>query len=112
MQTISREELKDKLDRGDDFKLICVLGDWAFQAQHIPGSIHIPDESTSKRLLELEDEIIVYCTNESCQASVFAYEKLIKAGYKDVRRYSGGLADWFEAGYPLEGEITSMESIP
>ena len=41
MNLIGREELKEKLDRGDDFKLVMVLGDWHFQAMHIPTSINI-----------------------------------------------------------------------
>lgn len=32
MNLISREELKEKLDRGDDFKLVMVLGDFHFRA--------------------------------------------------------------------------------
>ena len=43
MNIIDREELKAKLDRGDDFKLVMTLGEWAFEAQHIPGSINITD---------------------------------------------------------------------
>lgn len=40
MKLISREELKQKLDRGDDFKLVMALGEWAYLAKHIPGSLH------------------------------------------------------------------------
>jgi rhodanese-related sulfurtransferase len=28
-------------------------------------------------------------------------------GYKNVRRYAGGIEDWKEAGYPLEGSFVS-----
>ena len=43
---IGRDELKAKLDRGGDFKLIMALNRWAFDAKHIPGSVHFdtPDE--------------------------------------------------------------------
>ncbi len=37
MDVISREDLKEKLDRGDDFKLIMALGELAYRAKHIPG---------------------------------------------------------------------------
>ena len=37
IRTISRDELKAKLDRGDDFKLIMALNRWAYDAKHIPG---------------------------------------------------------------------------
>ena len=46
IRTICRDELKAKLDRGDDFKLIMALNRWAFDAKHIPGSLHFdtPEE--------------------------------------------------------------------
>jgi hypothetical protein len=36
MNLINREELKQKLDRGDKFKLINALGEWAFNAKRGP----------------------------------------------------------------------------
>ncbi len=104
MKLISREELKEKLDRGDDFKLVMVLGDWQYRAKHIPGSlnIHLDEECLSK--LSPDDEIVVYCTHERCSASPYAWHFLTNNGYKHVRRYAGGMFDWVAAGYPLEGE--------
>lgn len=109
IDTINRDELKEKLDRGDDFKLVFTLGDWAFQAKHIPGSLNIsnPDD-IGDYLDRLEDEIVVYCSNDSCVASIAAYKMLKDAGFKNVRRYSGGLLDWEDAGYPLEGDLVQV----
>ena len=103
MKIIEREELKEKLDRGDNFKLVMVYGEFAFQAKHIPGSINISRVEDVQDKLDVDDEIIVYCSNVSCIASQFAYQALVSNGYKDVRRYAGGLEDWEAAGYPLEG---------
>jgi hypothetical protein len=60
MELITHEELKAKLDRGDEFKLVMVLGDWAFRAKHIPGSLNISDPEAVGDLLELDDEIVIY----------------------------------------------------
>jgi rhodanese-related sulfurtransferase len=109
MDTISRDELKTKLDRGEDFKLVFVLGDWAYQAKHIPGSINLSNPSESADILDLNDEIVVYCSNDSCVASIAAYKILKQAGYVNVRRYSGGLVDWEDAGYTLEGDMVAVE---
>jgi len=103
MNIISREELKEKLDRGDDFKLVMTLSPWAFEAQHIPGSINISDPQDVQKYLDPEDEIVVYCSNEQCIASQVAYKILKGRGYNNIRRYAGGLLEWQEAGYPLEG---------
>ena len=62
--TISREELKEKMDRGDDFVLVETLPDAAFRRQHLPGAINLEDmDRVSTLLPDKEAEIIVYCTN-------------------------------------------------
>ena len=105
MNLISREELKEKLDRGDDFKLVMVLGEWAYRAKHIPGSLNISTPEKGREMLNPDDEIVVYCSDEACIASRAAYRLLEESGFKNVRRYADGLSDWEEAGYPLEGEM-------
>ena len=111
MNLISREELKVKLDRKDDFKLVMALGEWHFRAAHIPSSIHIEGPDAAAKLLELDDEIVVYCSNEACLASRIAYEQLVAHGYTNVRRYAQGISDWMEAGYPIEGERVEGERV-
>ncbi len=102
MKLISREELRDKLNRGDDFKLVMNLENWAFQLKHIPGSINIFPTEVTNGNLDPNDEIVVYCAAPACPASIIAYQRLIGSGYKNVRRYPGGIADWEEAGFPLD----------
>ncbi len=115
MNLIGREELKEKLDRRDDFKLVMAYTDWAYRMKHIPGSIHIPiPVKAVDRLdeLKLDDEIVVYCTGQDCAASKMSYRILKARGYTNVRRYAGGIYDWEEAGYALEGEaVVSQEAV-
>jgi len=106
IRTISREELQAKLARGDDFKLIMALNRWAFDAKHIPGSIHFDAPADLYAAVTPDDEVIVYCSNVDCLSSVALYRELLRRGYKHVRRYSGGLLDWEGAGLPLEGNMT------
>ncbi len=105
MKLISREELREKLERGDDFKLVMTLENWAFQLKHIPGSINIFPTEVTKGILDPNDESVAYCAAPECPASIIAYQRLIGSGYKNVSRYPGGIADWEEAGYALEGEF-------
>jgi rhodanese-related sulfurtransferase len=105
IEVISREELKEKLDRGDNFKLLMALGEWAFRAKRIPGSLNFATPEQALHMLSPEDEIVVYCSNVDCVASIAAYWFLKGRGYQNVRRYAGGLNEWEEAGYPLEGEM-------
>ena len=59
-RTIDRDELKAKLDRGDDFKLVMVLGEWGFRAKHIPGSLNLSSPDQVSQILDPDDEIVVY----------------------------------------------------
>ncbi len=105
MELIDRDELKEKLDRSDEFKLVMVLEDWQFRAMHIPGSLHIPAATITDDGLDPGDEIVVYCAHESCPSSVLAYNRLTARGYKNVRRYAGGIFDWNRSGYVVQGSM-------
>ncbi len=107
MEQISREDLKAKLDGGDNLKLVMALDELAYHAKHIPGSLYT---STPQALLEMvskDDDSVVYCSNPTCIASVAVYQYLPAQGYPHVRRYSGGLEDWEAAGLPLEGSLAA-----
>jgi len=103
IRTIDREDLKAKLDRGDDFDLIMIHTRIAFEAAHIPGSTHFhPHEQQMADLPQDKSaEVVVYCTGPECVASQMAYHAMVAEGYTNVRRYAGGLTDWDEAGYEL-----------
>ena len=107
IRTVGREELKAKLDRGDDFKLIMALNRWAFDAKHIPGSLHFDTPDELYAAVRPDDEVVVYCSNVDCLSSVALYRDLVRRGYRNVRRYAGGLLDWEDAGLPLEGEFAT-----
>jgi rhodanese-related sulfurtransferase len=105
MDIIEAPELKEKLDRGEDIKLVMTLGDLAFQGKHIPGSLNIHKPEDLLKQLQPSDRIIVYCSDSLCPASLMAYHFLIDQGFENVSRFSGGLSAWEQAGYPLEGEL-------
>jgi rhodanese-related sulfurtransferase len=102
MNLISREELHRKLERGDEFKLVMTLPGFAYNSKHILGSLHFETVEEALAALDPDDEIVVYCADVHCVASIYAYRLLEREGFTRLRRYAGGVADWEEAGYPLE----------
>ena len=106
MKTITREELKQKMDNKEDFFLVEVLGEEAYKEWHLPGAIHITvtdiEQEAPTKLPDKNKEIIVYCVSFTCMASPRAAKKLEEMGHTHVVEYSGGKADWEEAGYPKE----------
>lgn len=104
MDLIDREELKEKLDRGDDFKLVMTLGEWEYRAKHIPGSLRVSTIKEAFEVLDPHAEIVLYDSGPHCAAGRMAYRILKAHGYERLRRYAGGLEEWESACYPLEGE--------
>ena len=111
MRQITRAELKAKIDSWENLKLVFTLGDWQYRSAHIPGSLNLPcspslfASADALKDLDPDDEIVVYCSSDACFASVSVYYLLRKRGFKNVSRYAGGLQDWMQADYPLEGEM-------
>ena len=104
IRVISAEQWQAKLERGDAFRLVNALGEWEFNAKHIPGSEHFPTFEQALESLSPEDEVVVYCSNPACRASQKLYKDLIERGFERVQRFEGGLEAWEDAGYPLEGD--------
>ena len=100
---IDREILRARLDRRDDFKLVMASHDWAFDAKHIPGSIHFRTDEEMFAGLRPDDDIVVYCSNLDCNASRALIKKLLEHSYRKLAHYRGGLIDWEDAGWPLDG---------
>ena len=98
IRTIEREELRQKLARGDQIKLVMCLNEFAFRAKHIPGSVHFntPDEMMDG--LQKDDEIILYCGGGF--RSALAAEALQKMGYTNVASMDGGIRAWRAQGLP------------
>jgi rhodanese-related sulfurtransferase len=81
------------------------LNRWAFDAKHIPGSLHFDTPDELYATVRPDDEVVVYCSHVDCLSSVALYRDLVRRGYGNVRRYAGGLLDWEDAGLPLDGEF-------
>ena len=66
VRTISREELQNKITRGDKFQLVETLPKVAYEHAHLPGAINLPPDQVKDAATLLPDktaEIIVYCSS-------------------------------------------------
>jgi rhodanese-related sulfurtransferase len=67
VKTISRDELKKKIDRKDNFLLVETLPATAYHHQHLPGAINLPPDSiedlSSQLLPDQSADIVVYCAS-------------------------------------------------
>ena len=87
-------EVKEKLDRGDNFVLIDVREPHEYQICNIPAAKLIPLGEVGKRLDELDPEadIVIHC--KSGMRSARACGILKAAGFKHVRNMKGGILAW------------------
>ena len=64
MKTISREDLKEKIDSGDEFVLLEVLSEASYGRAHLPGAIRFQDVGMIPNLLpDKNTEVVAYCSN-------------------------------------------------
>jgi rhodanese-related sulfurtransferase len=106
VQTISTEELKQRLQSNPNFQFWNVLTDEYFKGENISGSRHVPLDKVGAEVrgagIPKNAEIVVYCAGPKCPQSRLAAEKLVKLGYDNVRAYEGGLEEWKHAGYSVD----------
>ena len=83
-----------------------------FAAGHIPGALSVPLEriqrsrKTAPGSVTLDfpgaQTLIVYCEGGDCQTSISLAKIIHDKGYKDIRIFAGGWAEWHAAGLPEE----------
>ncbi len=65
MKTISRQDRKEKIDRGDDFVLLEALSEASYGRAHLAGAIRFEDMDSIPELLpDKTTEVVAYCSND------------------------------------------------
>lgn len=111
IRTITRDELKKKIDHDEDFVLLEALSRDEFENGHLPNARHLPPERAKEKASQLipnrETPVVVYCSGPDCEASLKTARTLQEIGYENVRRYEGGKAEWKQAGYRMVQPVTA-----
>ena len=102
IRTIGREELSAKVDRRDDFKLIMALNRWAFEAKHIPTSLHFDTPEALYAAVRPDDEVVVYCSHVDCLSSVALFAISSAAAIGTCGATRAGCSTGRTAGLPLK----------
>jgi rhodanese-related sulfurtransferase len=96
------EEVKKRLDAGEQFTLVDTREDSEWARGHITGAIHIGRgviERDIERLIpDTSAPLVLYCGGGF--RSALAAESLQKMGYTNVLSMDGGWTGWNAAGYP------------
>lgn len=97
------EEVKKRMDRGDNFLLVDVREESEYAKDHLPGAIHLGkgviERDIEERVPDLNKEMVLYCGGGF--RSALAADNLKKMGYTNVISMDGGIRGWREKSFPL-----------
>ena len=104
VRELTVDDVKEKLDRGDQFILVDVREESEWNKDHLPGAIHLGkgviERDVEQRIPDTGADIVLYCGGGF--RSALAADNLQKMGYTNVSSMDGGIRDWRQKGYPLE----------
>ncbi len=109
IKEIESNDLKAKMDAGEEFLLIDLLGEKSYESLHVPQAVSVdPSDGFIDRVKELtggdmDKLIIVYGANFRDELSTRKTAELFEAGFSNVLDFKGGLKDWAAELLPLEG---------
>lgn len=92
--TITPQELKDRLNRGDKLVLLDVREPYEYSMAKIDGAVLIPLGTLPQSLDKLDQgcEIIAYCHHGMRSADAVGF--LAQQGYANVKNLVGGIDAW------------------
>ncbi|NJN99592.1 MAG: rhodanese-like domain-containing protein [Anaerolineales bacterium] len=96
---ISPQDLRARLDNGDEVVVVDMRQGWEYQHGHIPGATHMFVNEIPARINELpkDKDIVFQCWHGNTSLQAVAY--LIENGWsaERVASLSGGMAGWVQA---------------
>ena len=106
---IDASDVFEVLNKGEKVIIVDARKAFAFEKEHIPGSINIPhremNEQTTKHL-DRDALYVTYCDGIGCNASTKGALKLARLGFQ-VKELIGGIEWWKLDGYATEGAQAS-----
>ncbi|SHE33607.1 Rhodanese-related sulfurtransferase [Lampropedia hyalina DSM 16112] len=112
---ISVQELKQRLDRGDDVVVLDIRPREEYENFRIPGAINAPGVEPVHRLDALgigpQTLVVTHCAGRT--RSIFSTQTLVNAGVTNpVASLTGGTMEWLIAGYELDSGPAGSAPLP
>ena len=106
ISSITKEEIKRKIERGENFKLVDVRDTPDYETEHIKGAIHLliseMREEKIAAMFSKNDIIVTYSEDINCPAKKIAAEKFLDYGFTNIYFYPGSWQEWKKSGLPTE----------
>jgi rhodanese-related sulfurtransferase len=104
VREVTVDDVKARLDRGEEFLLVDVREEREYAKDHLPGAIHlgkgIIERDIEERVPQLNAPLVLYCGGG--YRSALAADNLQKMGYTNVLSMDGGIRGWREKHFSVE----------
>lgn len=104
VRSVSLEEMKRRLEAGEDYVFVDVREKDEVRQGFIPGAVHVPrgflEMQAESKLPDKSAKLVTYCAGGI--RSAFAAQTLARLGYRHVESANPGFVRWKDLGYPVE----------
>ena len=113
VERISKEQLKERLDRGDKPTIVDVRLKYAYEHSTVklPGAIRISPYQVESAVLPRDADIVAYDSDPNELTSTHVASELKRLGFRVVV-LKGGVPEWLSANYPIETKDAPRSAPP
>lgn len=108
VRLITLEEAEDLWRTGAAAAILDARAAKLYRQGHVPGALNVPAAEAGRTLPsdildhDRDRTVVVYCEGGDCQSSLALAKRLHDQGFRDIRVFGGGWAEWTKAGLPEE----------
>jgi hydroxyacylglutathione hydrolase len=95
------DELRDRIDEGQDLQIVDVRRPAEYASGHIPGAINITLSQLTGRISEIDRQRPAVVACASGYRSIAAVSLLARHGFRKLFNVVGGTSAWIQGGHPV-----------
>jgi rhodanese-related sulfurtransferase len=113
VERITKEQLKERLDRGEKPTILDVRLKYAYEHSTVklPGAIRVPPYAMDSVPIPTGNDVVAYDSDPNELVSTHVAVTLLSKGYK-VTVLKGGVPEWLAANFPIETKEAPRSSPP
>ena len=113
VERITKEQLKERLDRGDKPIILDVRLKYAYEHSTVklPGAIRVPPYALETVTIPPAGDVIAYDSDPNELVSTRVAAELARKGIK-IRVLKGGVPEWLAANFPIETKDAPRSAPP
>ena len=113
VERITKEQLKERLDRGDKPTIVDVRLKYAYEHSTVklPGAIRVSPYQVSSASLPPGADIVAYDSDPNELTSTHVATELKRLGFS-VTVLNGGVPEWLAANFPVETKEAPRSAPP